>query len=182
MGQAIKHLKSDHEYIMKSLHIFHHIFPKTGSQTVINHKDLSECIKFNVVFTVMCHNWKEDNILFRYFMERRITIINEEISKYIDEHKLFNIFIMDLQDSLSDNPQGVVTPGFINEFHRYLNHMETHMKNENVILLPTIDEFLSDKEQDAICEQYVQHETSVMKEYGIKDIKSDIDNLYKNYL
>ncbi len=182
MGTAFNHLREDHEYIKKSLIIFKRIFMYSDLQKIINNEDLPECVKFNVVFTNMNHNVKENHILYKNFLERDIsTTINEEIEKFVDEHMLFNDFSQNLQDSLSDNPQGLVSSRFIDGIREYIDHMEEHITNENVILFPTIEDFLSDEEQDYLCKQFDMHEAHIMESCGYKDIKSNIDLLYQKY-
>jgi len=182
MGTAFNHLKEDHEYIKKSLIIFKRIFMYSEPREIFNNEDLSECVKFNIVFTNMNHSGKEDHILYKSFIEKGIsTTISEEINKFIDEHKLFNEFIQNVRDSLSDNPQALVSPGFIAGIREYIDHMEDHITNENVILFPTIEDFLSDKEQDYFCKQFDMHEAHIMESCGNKDIKINIDLLYQKY-
>jgi len=182
MGTAFYHLREDHEYIKKSLFIFSSIFMNNEPRKNINNEDLMECTKFHIVFTNMNHNGKEDHILYKSFIEKGIsTTINEEINKFVDEHKLFNEFTQNLQVSLYENPQLLVSPMFIDSIREYIDKMEKHITNENVILFPIIEDFLSDKEQDYFCKQFDMHEAHIMESCSNKDIKRNIDLLYHNY-
>lgn len=181
MGKAAEHIRMDHEYISQRLDILHHIFMKSEPTVIINKKDLLECIRFHAVFTGMCHNGKEEVILFRNLEGKGVDIINGEIGKLADDHRLCNKFIKALQDSLTDNPYELLSPEFITGIIGYINHIEAHIDKENNMLLPIMDHFLSSSEQEMMCELFDRYERHVMENLENKDITDNIDYLLRKY-
>ena len=181
MGIAVDHIREDHEYIMKSLSILTNIFMKSEESVVINKLDLSECIRFNAIFTGMCHNGKEDTILFKNLAEKVNEIARSEIDTFSSDHKLCSKYIKNLQNLYPDNPYELISPRFITGVVGYINHMESHIEKENKNLLPIIDHYLTDTEQEKVCGQFNEYEEYVMEACACKSIKSNIDFLLRKY-
>jgi len=182
MGIVVEHIKEDHEYIIKSLAILQKIFMEPELSVIINKIDLSECIKFNTVFTCMYHNGKEDAILFTNLLDKGAAIIGNEIKSLSAEHQLCSKYIKNLQDLFPDNPYELISPRFITGIVGYINHMESHIKKESGTLFTIIDHYLSDSEQERICDQFKEHEEYITKTCSIEDIKNNMDHLLKKYL
>jgi len=181
MGKAADHIRRDHEYISQRLNILQHIFMKSESTVIINKKDLLECVRFHAVFNGMCHNGKEEVILFRSLEGKGLDINNGELGKLAAGHRISSKFIKALQDSLSDNPYDLLSPEFITGAVGYIQHVESHIKNENAILLPIIDHVLSHSEQEMICELFNTYENHIMEKLNNKDITANIDYLMRKY-
>ncbi len=181
MGKAAEHIRMEHEYISRRLDILQHIFMKSEPTVIINKKDLAECIRFHSIFTGMCHNGKEEVLLFRNLEGKGVDIINGEIGKLAADHRICSKLIMTLQDSLTDNPYELLSPEFITGVVGYINHIESHINKENTILLPIIDHFLSNAEQELMCELFDKYENHIMDKFDNKDILANIDYLMRKY-
>ncbi len=181
MGIVVNHIREDHEYIKKSLGILQNIFIQSEESEIINKIDLSECIKFNAIFTGMCHNEKEETILFKTLVKKGNAIIRNEIDSLSAEHKLCGIYIKNLQNLFPENPYELISPRFITGVVGYINHMESHIEKENKYLFPIIDRYLTDTEQERVCVQFNEYEEYVMEACDSKHIKGSIDNLLRKY-
>lgn len=181
MGKAAEHIRMDHEYISQRLGILQHIFMKSEPTVIINKKDLAECVRFHAVFTGMCHNGKEEVVLFGNLEGKGVDIVNGEIGKFAAGHRMCSRLIKTLQDSLSDNPYELLSPEFITGVVGFIQHLESHIKNENMILLPLIDHFLTHSEQQRMCELFEEYEDHIMEKFDNKDIIATIDYLMRKY-
>ncbi len=181
MGKAVEHIRRDHEYILRRLDILQHIFMKSELTVIINKKDLAECVRFHAIFTGMCHNGKEEAILFKNLEAKGIDIVNGDIGNLAAEHRICSKFIKTLQDSLTDNPYELLSPEFITGVVGFINHIESHINKENTLLLPIIDHFLSHSEQEMVCELFNKYENHIMEKYDNKDIIATIDYLMRKY-
>ncbi|MBP7736541.1 MAG: hemerythrin domain-containing protein [Spirochaetes bacterium] len=181
MGIAVDHIREDHDYIMKSLGISQKIFMKSEDSEIINKIDLSECIRFNAIFTDMCHKGKEETILFKNLTKKENGLIKNEIDTLTAEHKLCRIYIKNLQNLFPENPYELISPRFITSFVGYINHMESHIEMESEKLFTIIDHYLSDSEQENVCIQFDEYEKYVMEACDTKYIKNSIDYLFKKY-
>jgi len=167
MGKAAEHIQ--------------YIFMKSEPTVIINKKDLAECIRFHAVFTGMCHNGKEEIVLFRNLEGKGVDIINGEIGMLAAEHRICSKFIKSLQDSFTDNPYELLSPEFITGIVGYIHHLESHIKKENMVLFPIIDHFLSRSEQEMMCQQFNQYENNIMEAFNNRDIITNIDYLLRKY-
>jgi len=181
MGIVIDHIKEDHEYIAKSLGILQNIFMKSERSAIINKIDLSECIRFNAIFTGLCHKEKEETILFKKLAKKGNGNIRSEIDSLSAEHKLCRTYIKNLQDLFPEDPHELISPRFITCVVGYINHMESHIEKENTNLFPIIEHYLTDTEQEKVCEQFNEYEEYVMEACASKYIKSNIDYLIRKY-
>ncbi len=181
MGKAAEHIRKDHEYISQRLDILHNIIMKSEPTVIINKKDLSECIRFHSVFTGMCHNGKEEVFIFSSLEGKGADVINNEIGKLADDHRLCNKFIKALQHLLTDNPYELLSPEFITGVVGYIHHIESHIDKENNILLAIMDHFISRAEQEIMCDLFDKYERHVMENLDNKDIKDNIDYLLRKY-
>ncbi len=181
MGTAVEHIKNDHGYIMKSLVVLQNIFMGTKPSVIIDKTDLSECIKFNTVFTCMCHNGKEDTILFKNLMDKGAAIIGNEIKALSVEHQACCKYIKSLQDLFPYNTYELISPRFITSIVGYINHVESHIKKENGALFTIIDHYLSGPEQEMVCAKFNEYEKYINESCSIKEIKSTMDYLSSKY-
>ncbi len=186
MGEMANQIKKEHEYISLRLEILKNIFMKSKPAFIINIKDLRECIRFHAVYTSMCHNGKEDAIIFKNLQGKGIDVFYREINRLSMEHELCNDLIYELNESLktwdrSENPYELLSPDFMMCTFDYINHVESHIKNEDNVLLPILEHFFSFSEQEKMCELLNKYENTILEKPENKDMIKNVDYLLRKY-
>ncbi len=181
MGLAVDQIREDHEFIKKSLGILQKIFERSEETAIINTIDLSECIRFNAIFTGMCHNEKEETILFKALAIKGDGVVVKEIASLSAEHRQCGIYIRNLQDLFPEDPHELISPRFMTGIVGYINHMESHIEKESETLFPMVDRYLTISEQETIRGQFNDYEEYVMEACAGTGIKGNIDYLFRKY-
>ena len=158
MGKATQDLRNEHDAILFVLQILDKMLQSKEKSREAMLQYYGELVYFLQIFADKCHHGKEELYLFQEMVRLGIANKGGPIGVMLEEHVRGRGYIAHMSKALKEND--LIT--FHDAAVKYRDLLRQHIEKENNILFRMADQILDEKEQDALFEQFEQHEESVI--------------------
>jgi hemerythrin-like domain-containing protein len=180
MKKAKEDLIHEHQVIQIALNILEKIGERSQQDEIANYRDIKDLLGFQAEFADKCHHGKEEGFLFPALKKAGIRNEGGAIGVMLSEHTQTRNFIKQMQNSIKD--ERVNKNMFIGASIYYVSLLRAHIQKENSVLFPLIDTRLSGSEQQALYENFENHEEKVIGEGRHEELHILLEELATKYL
>jgi len=158
MGKATQDLRNEHDSILHSLQLLDDIIKSENKDPAFFNQFYDEFLYFLKIFADKCHHGKEENILFKELIKKGLPDEGGPVGAMLQEHTQGREYIAQMTTHLEQQQFGKLN----DVAAQYRELMLRHIEKENGVLFVFADRLISEEEQDALFEQFEQHEEQVI--------------------
>ncbi|RAP27947.1 hypothetical protein DID78_05730 [Candidatus Marinamargulisbacteria bacterium SCGC AG-343-D04] len=149
-------LAEEIEQIYSMLDILEVMHEQLQNDQPVNLDDLSRIIHYFRVFVHICHNKKEQHIVFPELQKSGISMNMGIIKDMQSENQLAEFYIFALKKILKDVKKGdkVAEKKLKTMISKYLNLEKNHIQKEQLFVLPLCNQEISEEKQEKITAEF----------------------------
>jgi len=155
-------LRKEHGIIMRLFVVLQSIGGMIDRHDTAMEAHLEQIMEFLTVFVDRCHHGKEEEILFPELVASKIPDEGEMVRVLVSEHLAGREMMEEMRRALDRRKQHVdeASSEFADVSNRYVTLFRQHIRRENGILFPAVNERLSPDRQAQISKgfQKLEHE------------------------
>ncbi|MFQ5496030.1 MAG: hemerythrin domain-containing protein [Phycisphaerae bacterium] len=151
-------LRDEHQTILRVIAVLKRLMTQFEKGEGFAREPLGRCVEFFRLFADACHHAKEEDLLFPALESRGIPREGGPIGVMLYEHTVARGLTKDMGEALTACQAGDADGE--NRFHRaatdYIELLTNHIQKEDDVLFVMGDRFLTDQDQDALCDSFCQ--------------------------
>ena len=152
--KSTKLLITDHEIILRALHLLDERVMESERGKELNRDDIRSLLVFFRDFADGCHHVKEEAILFPALLQAGMAFRESPLRVIGYEHECGRVLTSEMSESLDRNNKKT----FLVSARRYIRLLNEHIEKENYVLFGMADQLLSDEEDERVASDFEQFE------------------------
>lgn len=169
--QALDILKDEHQVILRALRITEvmcHVFVAEGT---IRLSDLNDMIDFIKSYADEFHHMKEEDVLFKWMIERGMSVGGGPIQTMLYEHDVGRNYMQAVQETLLDANLNMAKKIeiIVQNLRGFVSTLAAHIFKEDHCLYPMVEQVIDDHGDAELLKRYRDK---------ISDEKSRVTNLH----
>jgi hemerythrin-like domain-containing protein len=178
MSKAVEDLRHEHEAILSALRILDGITALLKKGAAVEVGDLLGFVGFFTEFADKCHHGKEEGILFPALSRAGIPQKGGSIEVMLAEHAQGRELIKTMKSAVEKTPD---FPIFTQAAGEYSNLMRNHIRKENTVLFPAVENALTGPQLEHIYESFEEHEEKVIGQGRHEQLRDLLKGLQRKY-
>jgi len=155
-----ENLMHEHRTVIEILNIINIIAENIKQKKVFYPMDIEKIVDFLTGFWDKCHNEKEEKALYPELISSGVHIEDKSIDGISNEHSMGRIYIKEMSSSIVNCKMGNPFSGekLADCLINYSNLLSNHIRKEEEVLFPIINQTLTDNKQREILRSFVKIE------------------------
>ncbi|MCL5970771.1 MAG: hemerythrin domain-containing protein [Patescibacteria group bacterium] len=182
--KATQVLIEEHNAVLTVFEILRKINEQIEKDEKINVDHLDEIVEFFQVFIDQCHHSKEEVDLFPMVESFGFEADSDLVKELLEEHQEGREIVREIKDDLNKYKNGgkEKIKGVKENAEKYIGLLTEHIKKENTILFPRVNNLLSNDDQKEMTSEFEEIEKDVIGLGRHEEFHFMIDELKKIYL
>jgi hemerythrin-like domain-containing protein len=158
-GTPTQVLRMEHELILQVLDALEKKVAAVQAGAAPDRAYFEKAVEFLRTFADKCHHGKEEDLLFKWMVDRGFSLQSGPIAVMLHEHEMGRAFIKGIAEGAAKVGTDPVAAKQIAENAKgYVELLRNHIGKENNILFPMADRVLSAEDQVDLGKAFEKHE------------------------
>ncbi len=119
-----------------------------------------KALDFCRIFADKHHHWKEEYVMFGLLAQKHDGAIDGELERHRNQHEQCRDLIQKISESLKGYSRELdsATKTVHRNVSEYVKTLRSHIRSENEILFPMVEEVLSEEEGESLLAEFAKYE------------------------